>query len=150
MKKNILFILSIVLILFSIGCSDSRVHLSDEELMRLPELKSTQTPLGDTPYVASAGATYYKGESRPRSYSINISKYNKADKASYSFYRKEFKMDEIPSKYINLNVTEFVEYQQKDRKVIFTIGEIEYDFVLPDDDASDFVLNLDLIDLKSK
>jgi len=88
--------------------------------------------IGTTGFIAGAGAGYYQDENDkiPDYYSIDI-QYKGKD--SYPVYfSRDFKIEDLPEKFIDKKIDDIVSYDLKTRIVTFKVGKETYKYTLPE------------------
>ena len=91
----------------------------------------TSMPLGETGFRAYAGPSRFQDETNEDwdYYSISVQK--QFGKASYVFFQREFKMNEIPADLVDRKVQDIVTFDEKSRVVTFTLGNRNQTYKLP-------------------
>ncbi len=94
---------------------------------------SSRIQLGNTGYFASVGPNIYQDEADeiPDFYTIDIQKRHLFSNNWGIYYERNFEIEQIPEELVWQDARKIVEYQKKERKVIFTIGKDKYEYILP-------------------
>ena len=92
---------------------------------------ATRMPLGKTGFKATAGPNKYTDKPNQdwSYYSINVEKSD--GKASYVYFQRDFRMDEIPKDIVDKKVQDIVTFDEKSRVVKFDLGTRIETYTLP-------------------
>ena len=93
--------------------------------------QSSHMRLGNSGFTASAGPVRYEDEDNTDwdYYSIDIEKSD--GKASYVYFQRDFKTDEIPKSLLNMKVMDIAIFDEESRVVTFDIGDKKFTYTLP-------------------
>jgi hypothetical protein len=96
--------------------------------------------LGDSGFVAHVATCTYLDENaktrdfdvqhpRPDYFTIGVQK--PRDSASYVYFQRDLRIDEVPDDFVSKPIEEIVTYEPTSRKVSFTIGTQRSEYTLP-------------------
>jgi len=95
--------------------------------------KSSRVQIGKTNYVASVGPNIYQDESdqEPDFYTIDIEKRHLFSNNWGIYFERNFEIGQIPKDLLYEDASKIIEYHDKERLVVFTIGKNRYEYTLP-------------------